>query len=299
MQIDKHAFLITAYRDYDSLWELVNQIESIPWAGVFLAVDSRQGTEFTQRIAKLLSCKNLLVRYVHIVPMYWGGGSHYKALIKLMDFALHEGFTRFHTLTGQCRLIYPTHVFIDFFQNNKNYSFIEYSKLPTVGWANEGGLGRIKYYHLHDFINLKSHSILRALDRICVIFQKIIGVNRLRSIDYYGGSGYYSITRDAAKLLVENWELVCKEYNNKFCSEEIAPQTALCNSDLMTKNLILNYNLRYVSWRKKHGEMPAILDGGDFKNIVSGKYLFVRKIDSRISRELHFPLLEEFHKDHS
>jgi hypothetical protein len=80
---------------------------------------------------------------------------------------------------------------------------------------------------------------------------------------------------------------------NTFCAEEIVPQSVLCNSSLMDDGLVLNFNLRYLNWNSKHGEVPAILDADDYQSILQGKYLFARKFDSRYSNELQLPLAEE------
>jgi hypothetical protein len=61
----------------------------------------------------------------------------------------------------------------------------------------------------------------------------------------------------------------------------------------MARGLIQNCNLRYINWKKKHGEIPAILDEMDFESLLAGKYLFARKFDSRFSSSLNLPLPDE------
>ena len=288
-----HAFLITAYRDPGSLLSLLEQISKVPNAKAFLAVDLNQKYNILSYVDNITNYCPTLNHSVYKFAMRWGGGSHYGAMMHLMQSAMEEGYSHFHTLTGQCRLIYPATIFTKFFELNSTKIFMEHFQLPRHGWSGEGGLARMKYYHWHDIINLRSYRALRAFDRFCVSVQRAIGINRLSVNQYYGGSGYYSVEKEAADLLLTDYRKNSIHYRHSFCAEEVIPQTVLCNSSLMERGLIQNCNLRYINWQKKHGETPAILDEKDLKSMVAGKYLFARKFDSRFSTDINIPLPEE------
>jgi hypothetical protein len=293
MRNNNHAFLITAYRDPVSLLALLKQICEIPYAKAFLAVDLNQDCNFLSHVDRIENLHPALKHSVYRLTMRWGGESHYAAMMHLMRDAIDEGYTHFHTLTGQCRLTYSASMFTKFFDSNSEKIFLEYFQLPHYGWSGEGGLARMKYFHLHNIINLKSSRALRALDRFCVSVQRVVGVNRLSVNQYFGGSGYYSVTQEAAELLIADFHKNSVRYRHSFCTEEVIPQTVLCNSSLMVRGLIQNCNLRYINWQKKHGEIPAILDEMDLEPLLAGKYLFARKFDSRFSSCLNLPLPDE------
>lgn len=288
----KHAFLITAYRDPNSLAELMRQIASIPNSGAYLAIDSRQEKKTIDEITKSYEINEISGNKIIKIDMRWGGTSHYAAMMQLMQNALKDECTYFHTLTGQCRLICPPSVFTEFFKKNSMQNFLSYFPLPANKWSQEGGLARLKYYHANDLVNMKNFRTLRIIGRIFALLQRVIGVNRLDNIIYYGGASYYSIGAKAAQLLVGDWVKNCTRYRHTFCVEEIIPHTVLCNSDLMNLGLIKNNSLRYVNWNKKYGETPAILDADDEETLLSEAYIFARKIDSQISKGLKLPIEE-------
>ena len=54
----------------------------------------------------------------------------------------------------------------------------------------------------------------------------------------------------------------------------------------MNKDKIERNNHRYVVFEKKHGSYPAILDMGDYEQIATGDYHFMRKIVPQYSQEI-------------
>ena len=49
---------------------------------------------------------------------------------------------------------------------------------------------------------------------------------------------------------------------------------------------VKNYNYRYIDWKARHGNNPAILDESDYEILVNSDALFARKIDPKISAKL-------------
>ena len=118
-----------------------------------------------------------------------------------------------------------------------------------------------------------------------VSIQKMFKLSRLeKDKNYFGGSGYWSIHKDAAAYILDELKTDSKRWRYTFCPEECAYQTILLNSRL--KDTIVNNNLRYVVWHEKHKELPGILDETDFEKIKATNYLFARKFDSKISNQL-------------
>lgn len=66
--------------------------------------------------------------------------------------------------------------------------------------------------------------------------------------------------------------------------DEIFIQTLLLNSPMRTE--LVNDNLRFIMWKQKNGNCPANLDVDDFEEIMSGGFLFMRKVDKECSAEL-------------
>jgi hypothetical protein len=111
-------------------------------------------------------------------------------------------------------------------------------------------------------------------------------VSRLKNNVYYGGSTYFSLSKEACIFFLEGFLSRKNEFKNTFCPEEIAFHSILLNSPKAIKRNLINSNLRYVLWEEKNGEIPGILDDADLDKIKDNQYFFARKFDSTISKRL-------------
>lgn len=283
----KHAFLITAYRDWESLQALIDQLLNIEESKIYINIDKRS-FELIQNLEALISKDCFSRIYLRKdEKIHWGGYNHLMAFISLMSVAINDKCDYFHTMTGQCRITKSSIDFLDFFEENKNKSFVESNELPYKSWAGNGGLDRIKFYQLYDLLDAKkSPKLFRRLNKHFIHLQKFLRINRLNNIAYYGGSTYFSLSKEACLYLFEEFQLRKEEFKYSFCPEEIAPQTILLNAPVTIKSNITNNNLRYVLWAEKNGEIPGILDDEDLPQIKNNEYFFARKFDSTISKNL-------------
>lgn len=290
-----HAFLITAYRDASALEGLIIQILKIKGAKIYINIDARS-QELISRIINFLESKDKSRIYLQSnKKVHWGGFEHLNIFIELLNLAIEDQCEYFHTLTGQCRLTQTIQEFEDFFEKNKALSFIENFKLPTKSWPGNGGLNRIKFFQLYDLLDAKKPGkFFKRLNKHFIHLQKLLLVNRLKNTDYFGGSGYFSISKEAGKYLLAKFLIQRNQYKNTFCPEEVAPQTILLNSPLNIKKNIVNDNLRYVLWEDKYGEIPGILDEKDLGLLLEKKYFFARKIHSKYSQNLLEKLEKRF-----
>jgi hypothetical protein len=283
----KHAFLITAYRDWESLKALIDQLLNIDESKIYINIDKRS-FDLIQNLEALIS-KNHFSR-IHLrkdEKIHWGGFNHLMAFISLMNLAINDKCDYFHTMTGQCRITKSAKDFLDFFEKNQTKSYIENIELPCKSWPGNGGLDRIKFYQLYDLLDAKkSPKLFRRLNKHFIHLQKFLRINRLNHIVYYGGSTYFSLSKQACLYLFEEFQLRKDEFKYTFCPEEIAPQTILLNAPATIKLKITNNNLRYVLWAEKNGEIPGILDDEDLSQIKNNEYFFARKFDSIISKNL-------------
>jgi hypothetical protein len=290
-----HAFLITAYRDAGALEGLINQILKIKDAKIYINIDARS-QELISQIKIFLESKDKSRIYLQSnKKIHWGGFEHLNIFMELLSLAIKDRCEYFHTLTGQCRLTQPIQDFEDFFEKNKALSFLEHFKLPTKSWPGNGGLNRIKFFQLYDLLDAKKPGkLFKRLNKHFIHLQKLFFINRLKDDNYFGGSSYFSISKDVGCYLSDQFLIQCNQYKNTFCPEEVAPQTILLNSPLNIKKNIVNDNLRYVLWEDKYGEIPGILDEKDLGLLLEKKYFFARKIHSKYSQNLLEKLEKRF-----
>jgi hypothetical protein len=220
----------------------------------------------------------------------WAGFSHLRAIIKLTESALKNTEIQYlHALSGQCFPIRPINEIFDFFEKNNGKEFIDFFDLPATCWANNGGMDRMDYYHLHDILNTKSKRFEKRNARF-INFQKLFKIRRSYSDKYpklYGGSTWWSLSRAAIEYVsdfVKNTPGFYERFRHTFCTEEIFFQTILLNSPFREK--VVNDNLRYIDWNERNGNCPANLDETDFQLLLNSNKLFARKFEKNKSEKL-------------
>lgn len=299
----KHAFLITCYKDIKALNNLVNDIKKIKKAKIFINADKQQKNFVNQ--LKLLKKKNNL--HINYDKRNWGSVKHYNAFIKILNVAIRQDCSYFHWIDGRTRIIVKPKYFSIFFKKNNKKTFIPYFKLPywrinssvikkiVHNILINGGINRVKYFHIVDYIKMQNNSkLFIILNCLFILIQKLFFINRLSFKKYYGGVGYFSFSLEAANYLTKNYKKIKKKFHNTLLAEEIISQTIFLNSHKSLKRNIINKTLIYQNWIKKNGEVPAILDNKDLIKIKNKKkYIFARKFDSRFSEteDLHKKLI--------
>jgi hypothetical protein len=284
----RHAFLVTAYRDYATLCSLVDQLLELPDSRIFINIDGRS-KELISQFTKHLKTLNSTRIDLQIQEVRWGSYEHFDVFMQMAQKAININCDYFHTITGQCRIVKPIPTFEAFFEENANKNYIQHFPLPDVNWNGKGEprLDRVKYYQLHDILDARKLGIIfRVLNSSFKTLQKLIGINRLRDRQYYGGIVYFSINKTAMQYLAHQWKEIESEFKYTFCCEETVPQTILLNSPEKLKSTMTNFDLRYMLWDSQHGENPGILDERNVAEVEKSEYLFARKFDSRHSRGL-------------
>jgi hypothetical protein len=284
----QHAFLVTAYRDLETLTGLIEQLLGLENSRIYINVDGRSKLLITQLQHYLSNLKNSRI-YLQTQKVRWGSYEHFDVYMQMAQIALSDGGEYFHTITGQCRIVKSLDIFEKFFEKHRHQNYIQHFLLPDVNWngLGEPRLDRVKYFQLHDVLDARRLGIFfAALNTSFKAIQKLFGVNRLKDRTYYGGIVYFSINRTAMDYLVSQWREVAHEFKYVFCCEETVPQTILLNSPKDLKNTMVNFDLRYMLWETQHGENPGLLDERNFKEIEKEEFLFARKFDSRYSGSL-------------
>lgn len=229
-------------------------------------------------ISKLNEWENITF-LTNRVKVNWGGFSHLIAIIKMMKMALNiSNAGYFHLMSDSCYPIKSIEEICSFFEENKGKEFIEYTELPSTEWT-FGGLHRIEYYHLHDIIPVKKNKLNWMLNEYFMLLQKHLKLKRsIGSQTYYGGSPWWSLTKEAVQYCINEIEHATNFYKKNrhtFCFEESCFQTILANSPFKEK--MINTDLRYVDWRNRNGNTPANLDETDFETLTTSADLFARK----------------------
>ena len=279
----KQAILITAYKDFDQLYELAALFDTD--FNIYIHVDRKAQLSalWRSRILALPAVKYLGQDDV----VNWGGLNHLRAYLKLAAAALKDPENLFfHLITGQDFPVAQADRFrfiaADALKHNKNY--LHHFKLPEPKWE-DGSMERLDRYNLYDVLDAKKHKswILRVLK-----LQKLLGFKRSMSSlpeNLFGGSTYWSLNRSCLQYVLD-YTAMHKPFFNRFrftfCAEEIYFQTLILNSAFAAT--VVNDNLRFIDWESGRRGYPAFLEEEDYSKALAAGSLFARKVDKKAFR---------------
>ncbi len=279
----RHAILITAYTDFARLVKLVEAFDYRFDIYIHIDKNAKMNNTYVHRLRLQPNVKVLDSVYT----IQWGSRNHIDAILWLCGQALEKSqdVSFFHLISGADLLVKSTDSFCDFFDAHQENNFLDYFLLPYRGWE-QGGLNRLEFNHPLDRIDIKSTWGYSVYRRYLNWQIKKGYVRLLTSYEIYGGSSWWSLTKEAVSYVCShyNWSGWYDRLKNSFAPDEMYMQTLLLNS--IYKETIINNNLRYIVWEYRNGNCPAVLDESDIPAILQSKAAFARKVDSRKSDKL-------------
>lgn len=284
----KHAILITAYKNFEHLLDLVTFFDER--FEIFIHIDKKSKlNKYDLYNIKLVKNVKLVSRRYKV---NWGGRNHLKSILHLAKVALdNKDLTIFHLITGQDYPVKPLDYYINFFDAHPKDNFLSCNELPFKNWE-DGGLSRLEYYHLYDVLNAKKY---RKYLRKLINIQKWLGIKRRITKlipKLYGGETYWTLSREALTYVIDYTDkniYFLRRLQYTYCAEEIYFQTVLMNSEYAPK--VINDSLRYIDWKGRNGNLPANLDFSDLEKIRQSNCLFARKFEFPVSTKLKEQLI--------
>jgi hypothetical protein len=274
----KQAILITAYKNYHHLEEIIHCFDANFELYIHLDKKSKISDIELTNLRKYDSVKLVEQKY----KVNWGGFYHLKSILYLTEQALKNPENRyFHLITGHDFPIKKSAYFLDFFKDNDN-EYIDYWTLPKIGGADNGNMDRIEYYNFFDLWDFKIHKQHEKI-KLAIRIQKRLGFKRkiaAKMPKLYGGSTYWSLSRECVSYVTEfsqKKKFVLNRFKYTLCAEEFYFQTLIMNSNFASK--VANDNLRHIDWVARNGNNPAVLDETDFEKLQKTNAVFARKFD--------------------
>ncbi len=266
--MSKHAILITAYKDVESVIELIDTMGSR--FNFYIHFDKKRDL----KVDRLKALNNVF--YWQRYKVNWGGVNHLHAILFLVENALlNQDNSFFHLITAED---FPIKSAEEILKIDTNKSYLKSRPFPFYGWDNSGGHDRYRRYQFYDVFNAKMKFGARFI-HLLLIAQKKLGIFRKPLFDFpmFGGSTYWSLNREILVYVMEKVnDRLRRGLAMTFCAEEFVFQTILENSKY--KDTIMDDNLRYIDWSSKRGGDPAFLDESDFSALLISNALFARKI---------------------
>ena len=280
----EHTIIILEHKNISQVVQLVKYFKHN--CRVIIHIDKKKNIA-----QKYIDELNNLQQVVTISQEYnvnWGGFSILECEISMLNKGLQlTDSDYFHLISGQDYPVKPLDYFLSFFEKQKGKNFIQYTHLPHSGW--EGNtFKRFQYYYPYDYAGNKKNPKQWVWEQVKEQQKK--GIKRPIPDEFdhlYGGSQWFSITREAASILIDytlSYPNLYKKMWMTFAPEESYIPTVLVN--LINNNKIINFNHRYIRWQNENGNRPANLGPEHLYYLFERDYLFARKIEFPISEPI-------------
>lgn len=271
------AILITAYKNKKNLLKLVKSFNDE--MNIYIHID-KKSEELNENDFDKLNFKNLFVIKKYNVE--WGSYSHLLAVIDLMNMAVMDDKNTFiHIISGEDYKLKS----ISYFNEN----FEDCDKIFCTVTECENLPKKIRERYTKGIFNsyfYKGHKKVKKINQIYTRIHENDSIGEFKYI--YKGMIWSSMPIEVTKFILDYVEHHPEYlYDLKHCiiPEEFFIQTIVMNSKY--KNNVIKSNLRYTVWeRRKYGCNPDYLDEEDFDNIFNSNCIFMRKVDSEISKKL-------------
>ena len=286
----KHAYLIMAHNQWGQLRKLLSCLDH-PDNDIFLHIDRKASCD---RKALTSGVTSAGVFFTRQLSVSWGGYSQIAAELVLLEEATTHGcYDYYHLLTGVDLPLRTQTEIHAYFSAYKDTEFISGAVPASELWFAD----RIRYYYPFQEIFSRQRFWDKALRRIYIGIQKLLGVNRLRKSDLqFGiGSAYFDITDRFARYVVGQKDAIKKQFRSTFCADEIfLPWVYLHWQDP---------NSRYHSGKTDHPYIeqtyfdvnraidwvrgrPYVFKQEDYSLLMASGCLFARKFDESADEKI-------------
>lgn len=273
MNIDKHAYCIMAYNNWDQLQRLLSVLDD-KRNDIFLHIDKKTLEDFRKyNLGGGILLRNSKLYYADAVDVRWSHVSLCDAEISLFRSVIRSSqeYNRIHLISGADIPLESQDNIHGFFQN-RDEEFIDVSYQSRF-------IRRLKYYHF--FVkNRRHHPSLDFLRRVCLVLQMPF-IDRLRNapLKFVYGSEWCSLTMDAVREIVSKYDTYRYMFEFTTCPDEHYKQMILSANPRF--KFAKEGNLRYVDFFSGKPS-PKTLTIEDYDAIMQSHCVFARKFDERI-----------------
>ncbi len=272
----KHAFIITAYNDFDWIKDSVQYY--VKKVDCYIHIDNK--IKVPDNFMKWAQSTNgiyIFTRY----KINWGSYKHLKAILHMINYARKNNeYDFYHILSANTILTKPLEEVLSYFEANLDSNFLQMTPL-------EGEYKKLiePWYIYYHFLHLydKRTNWGNQFDWYFCKLQKKIGIRR--KLDYdYKGLVYSHLNKKFINYVFDYLKEHPRYFANlKTCNigEELFFQNIISNSPL--KDSIVEDNKIFTKWTE--GGVAKYLTLEDYEDIDNSDCLFARKYNCN-SKEL-------------
>lgn len=269
----KHAYLIIAHNNFQQLQILLSLLDDSR-NDIYLHVDKKSKSFQSDAIC----CQHSNLVLIDRISVNWGGHSLIACELNLLKASIPKHYQYYHLLSGVDLPLKTQDEIHDFFECNYPSNYIEFDEV-----ANQSGsfLSRISLYHFfQDVIGRNSGlfiAALRILERCSLKLQNKLGICRKRYVQPYKGAQWFSITDAFAQYLLDQEDLIKKQFFYSSCADEVFLHSIAMMSPYCDH--IVNDSLRAIDWKRGN---PYTYRQEDVEALLHSPDLFARKFDDNI-----------------
>lgn len=270
----RHAYLIIAHNNFEQLQTLLDLLDD-ERNDIYLHIDkkSRNVPVFTTKRSGLIMAERMNVM--------WGGYSQIQCELALMAAAGQGHYDYYHLLSGIDLPLKTQDQIHAFFRENGGKEYIDFDREDC---ESRGFRIRTRYYHwLQNYAGSSPKTwnrTLRVLNWGLVYVQKLLRVDRTEQLRQYKGANWFSITDRMVQYVLEQRELVRKQFVHTFCADEVFLQTLAMASPW--KEQIVDDFLRAIDWQR--GD-PYVYRAEDVPALLASDRLWGRKFNQNVDQK--------------
>lgn len=279
--MNKHAFLVIAHKDDYTLETLLTLLDH-PNNDIFLHMDLKNDEFKELKYKKKLKHSDLIS--IPRINISWGGYTQIKAEIALLEVALKRkvDYKYYHLLSGEDLPIKSMPFIHDFYEQNFPKNFVRFEK-ETFTYTN-----RVRFYYpLQDLLGRNRFN--KIFNKLSIPIQRLLNIKRNTEIEFQKGTQWFSITEQLVKYILERKVWIEDTFKNTLCGDEIFLQTLIHSSEFRNTLFHKKYDndlkaiMRYIDWDRGN---PYIFKLSDFDELIKSPYLFARKFNSEIDKDI-------------
>ena len=280
----KHAYLIIAHKNWNQLMTLLTLLDDSR-NDIYLHVDRRVADVPWEQLQNAVQKARIV--FVKRLVSAWGDYSLVEAELLLLEEATRSYHSYYHLLSGQDLPLKTQKEIHDFFRSEPEAEYVVIKKASLEDAHSPDKRQRYYYFFLrwNTFLDKSgiAYLYLRRFQKLSLLFQKWLGVNRIKGIEdqLYYGSQWFSITDAFARYLLTQKAYINKHFRWTVIPDEHFVQTVLMRSPF--KDRAAQVKTRCIDWR---WDKPYVFTAADYELLRSSDCLFARKFDETTDPEI-------------